>query len=393
MNEKNRGIITIVILIVMSCFLFSCFGSCFGRFIDDDIKTETDDVEAESLSTTNVATSGAEKEETTVQEVLQADDYISIYEPVCVEGNMNLYKYSDNSSPWILGGHEYKGGLTVSVGTFIDEGDRPCVEFPLSEDYDWFSFVLCGHGQSASDDFEKGKPTVIGSNSESDVVMQILVDDEVFDEFEYSDYDPERRFTVPVTGAEKVTVKVTSGDCGFKMYLFEITAGRGENVQIAETSGSEAVKLVRDLRPYLIPGDSSFSYCLASDNDVKPIYMDSAEYSDAMYCTVSSALIGTDFERIMYDLDGNYNVLQFTAGALDSNENAAKGCLIVYADGAKILEENICTGEAPKTYTVDVTGCHRLEFSCNIEEGGRESIGIADAYAAVDEKALEKAKE
>lgn len=396
-----KNLIKLLALILSIAMVIPAFTGCdilFGGGIDDPGETETTDT--------------TDKEDSK----LYLDNYyVNNRTPIAKKGGMEVYKYeNEDSNIFTLGGHDYRGGIRFWNKTGpIEYAD---IEFPLDGQYKSFSFVLSGNGtQKLAERVVDGKdryftnlyaldgayPTLNGTARELKVGIQIIIDGKVKEEFVLSSYDVAKRYTYDVSGAETFELKVVTGDDGFNMYMMEITAWEGEAHEtgyVPEPAPSTPVKLVRDLKPYLIPAGSPVEYYPNYASDERDyINMSTVKFVDAIATQVSMALIGVEEEGLFFDLEGKYKSLTFTAGPADRSNNADEGSawLTVYADGKIILEHLFSTHDLYKRFTLDVSGCRQLKFGWQSDEGNEimnEStggvFGISDAYVATTESAL-----
>ncbi|MBE6637358.1 MAG: hypothetical protein E7618_06090, partial [Ruminococcaceae bacterium] len=160
-------------------------------------------------------------------------------------------------------------------------------------------------------------------------------------------------------------------------------------------------QLIKDLKPYLIPGTSGAVYYpnISEESEGRNyINMSGVKYENVIATYVSMGVVTDDEEDIYFNLEGKYNYLTFTAGAADRTTTHDEGSawLTVYADGKVIHEEKYSTHELPRKVTLDVTGCHQLKFGWMTDEGNENFgnatgcfYGIADAYLATTKEALE----
>ena len=185
------------------------------------------------------------------------------------------------------------------------------------------------------------------------------------------------------------------------MYMMEITAWEGEAHEtgyVPEPAGNTPVKLVRDLKPYLIHTTSPVEYYPNYASDERNyINMNAVKFEDSIATQISMELVNDTEKCVFFDLEGKYNYLTFTAGAADRTTSYDEGSawLTVYADGKIILEEIISTHDLYKQFTVDVTGCRQLKFAWLAEEGNENFgnavggvYGIGDAYVSTAKEAL-----
>ena len=361
---------------------------------------------------------GGEDEETTASEadnLYLENYYVNKHTPVAKKGGMEIYKYDgEEYKTFTLGGHDYNGGIRLwNKAGPIEYAD---IEFPLDGQYKSFSFVLSGNGtEKLVDRVVDGKehyytnlyamngayPTIIGSAKELKVGIQIIIDGKVKEEILLSSYDVARRYTYDVSGAQTFELKVVTGDDGFNMYMMEITVWEGEAHEtgyVPEAVGSTPVKLVRDLKPYLIPATSPVEYYpnyASSERDY--INMGTVRFEDSIATQISMEIVNDTEKSVFFDLEGKYKYLTFTAGAADRTTSYDEGSawLTVYADGKIIFEEIFSTHELYRQFTVDVTGCRQLKFAWLIDEGNENFgnavggvYGIGDAYVATTKEAL-----
>lgn len=345
--------------------------------------------------------------------------YVNKHTPVAKSGGMEIYEYvNNNSKTFTLGGNDYHGG--IKFWSHVAPLEHPDIEFPLDGQYKNFSFVLCGNGtEKAVSKMVDGKelyyehlyaidgayPTLNGTARELKVGIQIIIDGKVTEEILLSSYDVAKRYTYDVSGAQTFEVKVVTGDDGFDMYMMEITAWEGdahETGYIPEQAGNTPVKLIRDLKPYLIPTTSPVEYYPNYASDERNyINMNTVKFEDAIATQISMELVNDTEKSIFFDLEGKYNYLTFTAGAADRTTSYDEGAawLTVYADGKIIFEEIISTHDLYKQFTVDVSGYRQLKFAWLIKEGNEDVgnavggvYGIGDAFVSTTKEALDTLK-
>ncbi len=343
--------------------------------------------------------------------------YVNKHEPVCVEGRMEVYKYDEEAPDLYMGGHIYHGGLRLSSNV-SEETAR--VDLPLDRLYQNISFVIGGkcdritmhedeNGNmvpSYTTQYNCAPPTINGEAKESKAGLQFWIDDEMVEEFVFSDYQVPVRYTYNVAGAQTFTIKIVvdGDDLTRGVPILELTVWEGEAREtghITEPAGDEPVQLIKDLKPYMIPINSGAIYYpnLNSDSDGRNyINMCGVRYENVIATYVSEAMIGVDEEDIYFNLEGKYKYLTFTAGVADRTTTYDEGSawLTVYADGKIIYEEIYTSHELQRKTTLDVTGCHQLKFAWASDTGNEiygtavgNFYGIGDAYVATSEAALE----
>ena len=339
--------------------------------------------------------------------------YVNKHTPVAKKGVVEVHKYeSEQSYSFTVGGHDYHGGVVLQYDYGTNEHFD--VEFPLEGQYDYFSFVLGGdfskniQDSNGNDTYspvdfamEGAYPTLNGKPRDMKVALQFIIDGKIAEEIVLSCYDVAKRYTYDVKGAESFEVKAVSGD-DFLVPMMEITVWNGEAHEtgyVSESAGNDPVKLVRDLKPYLIPNNIDLNYYPnAASNERNYINMNAVRFEDAIAASVSEALVKDEEKSIFFDLEGKYNYLTFTAGAADRTTNFDEGSvwLTVYADGKILLEEIISTHDLYKRFTLDVTGCRQLKFTWLLESGNElygsamgGIYGIGDAYVATTKEAFD----
>ena len=339
--------------------------------------------------------------------------YVNKHTPVAKKGVVEVHKYeSEQSYSFTVGGHDYHGGVVLQYDYGTNEHFD--VEFPLDGQYDYFSFVLGGdftknlQDSSGNDiystvDFamEGAYPTISGKPRDMKVGLQFIIDGKVQEEIVLSSYDVAKRYTYDVKGADTFEVKAVTGD-DFSVAMMEITVWNGEAQKTGytpEPAGDAPVKLIRDLKPYLIPNNIDMNYYPnAASSERNYINMNAVRFEDAIAASVSEALVKDEEKCIFFDLEGKYNYLTFTAGAADRTTNFDEGSvwLTVYADGKILLEEIISTHDLYKRFTLDVTGCRQLKFTWLLESGNElygsamgGIYGIGDAYVATTKEAFD----
>lgn len=339
--------------------------------------------------------------------------YVNKHTPVAKKGGVEIFKYeSEQSYSFTIGGHDYHGGVVLQYD--YGTAEHFDVEFPLDGQYDYFSFVLGGdftknlQDSSGNDiystvDFamEGAYPTISGKPRDMKVGLQFIIDGKVQEEMVLSSYDVAKRYTYDVKGADTFEVKAVTGD-DFLVAMMEITVWNGEAQKTGytpEPAGDAPVKLIRDLKPYLIPNNIDMNYYPnAASSERNYINMNAVRFEDAIAASVSEALVKDEEKSIFFDLEGKYNYLTFTAGAADRTTNFDEGSvwLTVYADGKILLEEIISTHDLYKRFTLDVTGCRQLKFTWLLESGNElygsamgGIYGIGDAYVATTKEAFD----
>lgn len=339
--------------------------------------------------------------------------YVNKHSPVAKKGGVEVFKYeSEQSYSFTVGGHDYHGGVVLQYD--YGTAEHFDVEFPLDGQYDYFSFVLGGdftknlQDSSGNDiystvDFamEGAYPTISGKPRDMKVGLQFIIDGKVQEEIVLSSYDVAKRYTYDVKGADTFEVKAVTGD-DFLVAMMEITVWDGEAQKTGytpEPAGDAPVKLIRDLKPYLIPNNIDMNYYPnAASSERNYINMNAVRFEDAIAASVSEALVKDEEKSIFFDLEGKYNYLTFTAGAADRTTNFDEGSvwLTVYADGKILLEEIISTHDLYKRFTLDVTGCRQLKFTWLLESGNElygsamgGIYGIGDAYVATTKEAFD----
>ncbi len=345
--------------------------------------------------------------------------YVNKHNPVCVTGGIEVYKYEKAADTLWMGGHAYHGGFVFRAQQTGDENAQ--VDLPLDGLYENISFVIggqCGKIEMKTDKDGKevpvysssyacSPPTLPGQAKEVKVGLQFWADDKMVDEVLFSNYQVPVRYTYNVSGAQKFTFKMVMGGRELSpngVPVLELTVWEGEAHEtghVTAPAGSEPVQLIKDLKPYLIPGTSGAVYYpnISEESEGRNyINMSGTKYENVIATYVSMGVVTDDEEDIYFNLEGKYNYLTFTAGAADRTTTHDEGSawLTVYADGKVIHEEKYSTHELPRKVTLDVTGCHQLKFGWMTDEGNENFgnatgcfYGIADAYLATTKEALE----
>ena len=338
--------------------------------------------------------------------------YVNKHTPVAKKGVVEVHKYeSEQSYSFTVGGHDYHGGVVLQYDYGTNEHFD--VEFPLEGQYDYFSFVLGGdfskniQDSNGNDTYspvdfamEGAYPTLNGKPRDMKVALQFIIDGKIAEEIVLSCYDVAKRYTYDVKGAESFEVKAVSGD-DFLVPMMEITVWNGEAHEtgyVPESAGNDPVKLVRDLKPYLIPNNIDLNYYPnAASNERNYINMNAVRFEDAIAASVSEALVQDEEKCVFFDLEGKYNYLTFTAGAADRETTYDEGTvwLTVYADDEILMEELISTHDLYRRFTLDVTGCRQLKFAWLLKEGNQNFgtstggiYGLGDAYVATTKEAF-----
>ena len=374
---------------------------------------------ASTLAGCGLTFGGGEEEPEDEADPLYLDNYyVNKHNPVCVTGGIEVYKYDKDSETLWMGGHPYHGGFVFRAEQTGD--GKAQVDLSLDGLYENISFVIggqCGeipvktdgNGNEVplySSSYSCSPPTLVGQAKEVKVGLQFLVDDKVVEEVIFSNYQVPVRYTYNVSGAQKFSFKMVVGGKELSpngIPVLELTVWEGEAKEtgyVPESVGNEPVQLIKDLKPYLIPGTSGALYypnITESSNGRTHINMCGITYENVIATYVSEALIGVDEEDIYFDLEGKYKYLTFTAGVADRTTSYDEGSawLTVYADGKVIHEELYSSHELQKKVTLDVTGCHQLKFGWAAAEGNENFgnsvgnfYGIGDAYVATTETAL-----
>ena len=338
--------------------------------------------------------------------------YVNKHTPVAKKGVVEVHKYeSEQSYSFTVGGHDYHGGVVLQYDYGTNEHFD--VEFPLEGQYDYFSFVLGGdfskniQDSNGNDTYspvdfamEGAYPTLNGKPRDMKVALQFIIDGKIAEEIVLSCYDVAKRYTYDVKGAESFEVKAVSGD-DFLVPMMEITVWNGEAHEtgyVPESAGNDPVKLVRDLKPYLIPNNIDLNYYPnAASNERNYINMNAVRFEDAIAASVSEALVQDEEKCVFFDLEGKYNYLTFTAGAADRETTYGEGTvwLTVYADGEILMEELISTHDLYRRFTLEVKGCRQLKFAWLLKEGNQNFgtstggiYGLGDAYVATTKEAF-----
>ena len=338
--------------------------------------------------------------------------YVNKHTPVAKKGSMEIFKYENEQSySFTVGGHDYHGGVVLQYDYGTNEHFD--VEFPLEGQYDYFSFVLGGdfskniQDSNGNDTYspvdfamEGAYPTLNGKPRDMKVALQFIIDGKIAEEIVLSCYDVAKRYTYDVKGAESFEVKAVSGD-DFLVPMMEITVWNGEAHEtgyVPESAGNDPVKLVRDLKPYLIPNNIDLNYYPnAASNERNYINMNAVRFEDAIAASVSEALVQDEEKCVFFDLEGKYNYLTFTAGAADRETTYDEGTvwLTVYADGEILMEELISTHDLYRRFTLEVKGCRQLKFAWLLKEGNQNFgtstggiYGLGDAYVATTKEAF-----
>jgi len=338
--------------------------------------------------------------------------YVNKHTPVAKKGVVEVHKYeSEQSYSFTVGGHDYHGGVVLQYDYGTNEHFD--VGFPLEGQYDYFSFVLGGdfskniQDSNGNDTYspvdfamEGAYPTLNGKPRDMKVALQFIIDGKIAEEIVLSCYDVAKRYTYDVKGAESFEVKAVSGD-DFLVPMMEITVWNGEAHEtgyVPESAGNDPVKLVRDLKPYLIPNNIDLNYYPnAASNERNYINMNAVRFEDAIAASVSEALVQDEEKCVFFDLEGKYNYLTFTAGAADRETTYDEGTvwLTVYADGEILMEELISTHDLYRRFTLEVKGCRQLKFAWLLKEGNQNFgtstggiYGLGDAYVATTKEAF-----
>lgn len=332
--------------------------------------------------------------------------YVNKHVPECRSGSITVCKYESASSPIVtIGGNDYRGGFIIESGWGYD--DLGCIELPLDGLYKSISFVIGGHyslrrmsvGEDGTEVYASGHPyigsypTIGASGTEASAGIQFLIDGEIAEEIILSEYDTERRYTFDISDASTFTFKLMANSGIKGIPVMELTVWDGEAKATGhspQAAPNTAVKLIRDLKPYLIPTSSSSVYYPSYTEGERTITIANTEYTDVLLTQVSSDILGTDDgdrEDIFFNLEGSYSFLSFSAGAADGS-NSGSARLTVYADGKKLLEDTITYGELQKKYTLSVEGCKQLRFSWARERSSNGGFAIADAYLAASMEVL-----
>lgn len=339
--------------------------------------------------------------------------YVNKHTPTCVSGNMTVYKYDSFDSPIVtMGGHDYRGGLIIENGW--SSADLGCIELPLGKKYKHISFVIGGNyalkkvsidsdGQEIyqiDHSYIGSYPTLKGQNEEARAGVQFLIDGNIADEVLISSYDVEKRFTFNVSGADKFTLKVMA-DTGMNgIPVMELTVWENEvhpTGYISEPPSDTPAKLIRDIRPYLIPARSSSIYYPSYTGGNSTVFMAGTEYTDVLLSTLHSDLLNFENEEIYFNLEGKYSFLTFTAGASNITDNSIENSaqLTIYADGKIIFEELFSSKELQRTFTVELSKCKQLKITWVpntvgdvFGDSGDSSYAISDAYVGISKESL-----
>ena len=339
--------------------------------------------------------------------------YVNKHDPVCVSGNMTVYKYnSPDATLLTMGGHDYRGGFVIEKEW--SSAELGCVELPLGGQYENISFVIGGNysikkvalNEKGEDIYQSDHtysgsyPTLTGQETETRAAVQFLIDGKIADEILISGYDVEKRYTFNISGAESFSFKIMADTGLGGIPVMELTVWEGEAHEtgyVSQPVKDKAIKLIRDLKPYLIPSSSNSLYYPSYTGGNTTVFMANTEYTDVLTSRLSSDLLDEENEEIYFNLEGHYGYLTFTAGAADGIDSSydSSAWLTVYADGKKVFEELFSAGELQKTFTVEIPGCRQLKFVWSSNTAGeffadtKTSVyAIADAYVAVSQEIL-----
>ena len=323
--------------------------------------------------------------------------YVNKHTPVCVAGDMEVYKCdSAESKVILLGGHYYRGGFSFSsrVGKYGE------VELPLDGLYKNISFVIGGNFVLIDQEQVGVSYTAYGQDTRQEAAVQFIIDGRVVDEIRISSYDAGRRFTYPIEGAQSFTFKIVNESGGYgsieTIPIVELTVWEGDaevTGPAAAEPGDEAVQLVRSIKPYLIPTSSDTDYF--PKNDVgegrKSVSIGGVNYENAILTNVSTGLLDANGEEIYFNLEGVYTHLTFTAGAAERSYLGDDiAILSVYADGDKVYEGVFNASEVQKKVDLEILGCRSLCFTWSGNESSGGAWGIGDIYVAASAQALSK---
>lgn len=323
--------------------------------------------------------------------------YVNKHTPVCVAGEMEIYKCdSADSQIILLGGHYYRGGFSFSSRI----GEYGEVELPLDGLYKNVSFVLGGNF-ALIDRSQVGKSyTAYGQESTQEAAIQFIVDGRVIDEIRISAYDAGRRFTYSVEGAESFTFRIVNESGGYgsieAIPVVELTVWEGDAEVTGHTvaaPGDDAVQLVRNVKPYLIPTSSDSDYFPKGkdEEERKSVVIGGVDYENAILTSVSAGFLDDVGEEIYFNLEGVYTHLTFTAGAADRSALGDDiAILSVYADGDKLYEGVFNAGELQRRVELDVSGCRSLCFAWSGNESSGGTWGIGDIYVAANAQAFSR---
>ena len=323
--------------------------------------------------------------------------YVNKHDPVLLAGEMEVYKYdSAESKTILLGGHYYRGGFSFSSRV----GEYGEVELPLEGLYKNISFVIGGNHRIIDGSEEGSVYTARGQETDETAAVQFLLDGRVVDEIRVSAYDAGRRFTYSVGGAQSFAFRIVNESGGYgsveAISVAELTVWEGEAEVTGHTpsnASDDAVQLVRDLKPYLIPSSSGADYFPKGNDPAERsgMLLGGVEYKNVILSNITAGLLGADSEDIYFNLEGLYSHLTFTAGAADrTGIGDHKARLTVYADRNIIFEGVFSASELQKKIDLDVTGCRRLCFSWSGNEPSGGAWGIGDIYVATNPQALSR---
>lgn len=300
-------------------------------------------------------------------------------------------KYTNaKSKPIIMGGNYYHGGFTIghTVG-------------PYTPGYATFD-VSSYDGKTLA--FVMGSVAIDYNDDDRFAYLSVYADGtQVIDAAVKANEAPQR-YTLNLTGVKELSFKILEGYC--EVGVAELTVWDGEAVQtgpaIADTTAK--LQLVKDILPFFFELGTSIhtqrevtaqqvtdSYGLTETIAYRNVKSEAVsvggyDQNEAFTMYKSIPIAGKDIDYACFYTEGKFAYLSFTVGCDDeANGKAGKSWLSVYADGKRVLEEQVISNELPKQYVVPINNCHTLRFETSFEEGGEHYVTVYNAFVGKTE--------
>lgn len=279
------------------------------------------------------------------------------------------YEYTGPGSRQIAmsGGLKWYGGFTIgySSGPY-----KPgFATFQLGGKYETLMFVL-GH-----ENFGRGAGGT-GIDTDPRIVTVYTDGRKVLDELVYP-YGIPKRIRLNVAGVNELKFILVSGngEIGFaEATLWKTGQTPVETGNILDKK-PETIELIKDLKPYF---QNNKMVSVSHQDKETHLTINGQDYEYGLSVNMERAIIGNNPGWSYFNLRGQYAKLRFVVGPLNSaNSGNGKGWITVKADDKIIYELEMTYEDIAQTVTLDVSGCHRLSFLSEQEEGSM-CAGIAN---------------
>lgn len=287
----------------------------------------------------------------------------------------------------MLGDVEYEEGFTVGAYSSLSVKKFGYIEYDLGGKYKTLTFIYgVDSGQPAQ---RKG-------------IMVITADGQrIMDRIICTD-DGNSEVTLDVEGVHilRFTVANTEVEYGVAMPALWKEGQTPRHMGRLTVAQPQPTMLCRDLMPAHLGHtvystneefhDRDLGYTEAEEGEIR---LSGNVYRNGIYGNAQMALIGNHENYTTFNLGGLYEKMKFVVGAIDTDDGTiGRGWMTIYADRKIIYEKEVTEGKLAEEVTVDITGCHSLQFQTENAEWSLD-IGIADIMVYPAGQFPEKADE